>query len=108
MNNIEYQSIVGYGNRLHPIYQAPKMHYGIDIRAEKGTSVKSAITGIAETVLYSKSEAGKYIVINSGNGIKVKIYHLDTLMIKEGEQVVKGQLIGLAGRTGLAIEMQKY
>lgn len=74
-------------------------HKGTDFRALEGTQVMSINKGIVKiSRLYTLS--GNTIVIDHGSGL-VSIYmHLSKLMVKEGDKVESGQLIGLSGKTG--------
>lgn len=74
-------------------------HKGTDFRASEGTQVMSINKGIVKiSRLYTLS--GNTIVIDHGSGL-VSIYmHLSKLIVKEGDKVESGQLIGLGGKTG--------
>ncbi len=88
-------------------------HPGVDIRAPKGTPVRSMANGIVTDVKDDQGGFGKYIVIrhphmpDPGNPQKTTVLHsayahLDTQFVAEGDIVQKGQQIGLVGRTGYA------
>ena len=75
-------------------------HKGIDL----GTGAEEIPTyaAAAGTVTYAGSagSAGNLIVIDHGDGVVTKYMHHSELYVEEGEQVEKGQQIGLSGSTG--------
>ena len=95
----------GYGVRLHPVYRVMRQHYGIDIGASHGASVIASDSGRVITSSYNSSY-GNYIVVYHGtvNGVTMTtLYaHLSSRRVSEGTDVVKGQIIGLVGSTGVS------
>ena len=92
----------GFGWRKHPVYKIPLFHDGIDIVAEKGTNIYSSACGKAKKVKYSRFNYGNHVLINHENGFETLYAHLSQIFIHEGEYIVKGQLIGTVGNTGLS------
>ena len=75
-------------------------HYGIDIAAKKGTKIKSAATGIvtmAEDDLYY---TGGTIIMDHGHGISTIYSHLENVIVKVGDKINQGDIIGTVGSTG--------
>ncbi len=89
----------GWGWRIHPIDKVSKFHYGMDFTAATGTNIYVTGNGVVERV-YSSSTYGKAIVINHGYNYKTLYAHLSGFNVKEGERVVRGQVIGFVGNTG--------
>lgn len=89
----------GFGKKLDPIYKTPKMHDGIDIAANIGTEIYATANG---TIEYTGDmrEHGKHIIIDHKNGYKTLYAHLSEYMVKRGQKVKRGDLIGLVGNTG--------
>lgn len=73
-------------------------HKGIDIAANKGTKIKSAIDGEVK-VAEENSEYGKFIKIVNGDVMTVYA-HCSALKVKVGDKVKIGQTIALVGSTG--------
>lgn len=79
---------------------APKFHVGLDIGANTGTDIVSAMDGVA-TLVSTTGDYGKHIKITSGN--LVTLYaHCSKLNIKEGQKIKKGEKIAEVGETGNA------
>lgn len=77
-----------------------KSHWGIDLAANKGTPIYSSHHG---TVAYSGREFkgyGKMLLIEGENGWATIYAHFDKILVKEGQKVRQGDMIGLMGKTG--------
>ena len=76
-------------------------HLGLDFRVPSGTPVAAMNDG---TVLLARPLyfEGNFIVIDHGQGLLTLYLHLAEFKVKEGDQVKRGQLIGLSGGTGRA------
>ena len=75
-------------------------HYGIDIAAKQGTKIKSSGTGIvtmAEDDLYY---TGGTIIMDHGHGISTIYSHLEKVMVRVGDKINQGDIIGTVGSTG--------
>jgi murein DD-endopeptidase MepM/ murein hydrolase activator NlpD len=90
----------GYGNRIHPVYKTKKMHWGMDFSAPKGTEVYATGDGKVEKVKRSKRGYGNQVRINHSYGYKTFYAHLDKYIVKKGQFVKRGDLIGYVGSTG--------
>ena len=88
-----------FGYRIHPIYGYRKMHNGVDLAAPKGTPIKAAKAGTVVAASYGSS-AGYYVQINHGDGFQSKYLHMTHYIVKSGQYVTQGQVIGYVGSTG--------
>ena len=104
IDSIQNHLIIGFGQKIHPIYKIQKFHNGIDIQAEKGTPVKATLSGQVEIAKESQSGHGKHVILKSNDNVKVIFAHLDSIYVKTGEYVNKGDIIGKVGNTGLSIK----
>ncbi len=88
-----------FGKRKDPFNKRKALHTGIDFRGKRGDKVYATADG---TVIkaFNNGGYGKYISINHGNGYITNFAHLEAYLVKKGEQVKRGQLIGLVGNTG--------
>jgi len=90
-------------HRFHPILHRMKAHLGIDYAAPVGTPVWATAGGkVVEAGM--KSGSGNTIVINHGNGLLTRYYHLSRFAngLKSGKQVQQKEVIGYVGTTGLS------
>ncbi len=81
---------------------------GIDIAVPLGTPVKAAENGV---VAYSGDELkgyGNLVLVRHANNWVSAYAHNDEILVKRGEQVRRGQVIGKAGRTGQASQPQLH
>jgi murein DD-endopeptidase MepM/ murein hydrolase activator NlpD len=76
-------------------------HQGLDFRVPGGTSVAAVNRGrviLARALFFE----GNCVVIDHGQGLLTLYLHLSKFLVKEGDDVDKGQPIGLSGGTGRA------
>jgi len=90
----------GFGYRIHPIYKTKKMHSGVDLAAPLGTKVHATGNGIVILANLSRGGYGKRILIDHGYGYKTLYGHLSKILVKSGQKVKRGDLIGEVGSTG--------
>ncbi len=76
-------------------------HQGLDFRVPTGTPVAAVNSGtvLLARMLYFE---GNCVVIDHGQGLLTLYLHLSEMRVKEGDDVAKGQEIGLSGGTGRA------
>ncbi len=76
-------------------------HDGIDLSAELGTEILATSPGIIKTTGFSEQD-GNYIIIDHGYGIESLYAHCSELLVKEGDEVMQGDVIAKVGATGNA------
>lgn len=77
-------------------------HNGVDIAADQGTPVKAMGDGRVAVAHQGMLLSGKTLLIDHGHGLTSVYIHLDSLAVKEGQRVAKGQAVGTVGKTGRA------
>ena len=78
---------------------AKNPHSGVDVAAEEGQEVKApnyAIVAMVDNQFFS----GNSVILDHGQGIYTMFFHLSRVLVHEGQQVTKGEVIGLVGSTG--------
>jgi len=76
-------------------------HTGMDIDGEGGEPVRAANAGIV-ALAEELSVRGNAVILDHGSGIFSGYWHLAELLVEPGDSVVKGQIIGHLGSTGLS------
>jgi len=74
-------------------------HYGIDIAAARGTPVTAPADGRV-TLVRDLYFSGWTVLVTHGMGLNAAFLHLDSVAVKEGEEVARGQMIGTVGSSG--------
>ncbi|PID28017.1 MAG: hypothetical protein CSB55_06670 [Candidatus Cloacimonadota bacterium] len=88
-----------FGWRRHPVTGKRSFHRGLDIANERGTPIYASADGVVKAT-GRKKLFGKYITIEHGYGYATKYAHLHKFLVKKGDKVKKGQIIGQMGNTG--------
>jgi murein DD-endopeptidase MepM/ murein hydrolase activator NlpD len=88
-----------FGYRVDPITKAIRMHEGVDIGAPTGTPIYASADGI---VVYNGWNMGYGLVvdIDHGYGFVSRYAHCNSILVKSGEIVKRGQVIATVGATG--------
>ncbi len=88
-----------FGWRIHPITGNRRFHAGTDIGAAMGTPVLAAYTGKVEIADWVGGY-GMTIILNHGNNQQTLYGHLSEILVRPGEKIEKGMVIGRVGSTG--------
>lgn len=97
-DNMWISSYFGYRN--DPFLKLKKRHKGIDFVAPKNTEIYATADGEIKITKESHRGYGKEIIISHKFGYSSRYAHLNKILVKEGDKVKRGQLIGLMGNTG--------
>lgn len=90
-----------FGTRVHPVYGDVRRHNGIDIAVPQGTPVRASADGLVRFAGW-QGGFGLLVVIDHGGGIMTFYGHNSELRVKAGDKVSQGDVIALAGSTGLS------
>lgn len=104
--------------RIYPVSQAHDTGshkyndtYAWDFRMPEGTPVVAAHDGIVRLARGDSTEGGcdekfapmaNYVVVSHGDGLESQYLHFSAVVVKPGEHVKQGQLLGFSGETGWA------
>ena len=90
----------GFGYRTDPKTGKPKeFHNGIDLVVPVGTQIKSPMAGVVFSIS-TTGDGGNQIILQHTNGYKTGYAHLSKIMVKKGDKIKQGDIIGLSGNTG--------
>ncbi len=90
----------GYGYRSDPFTKARKFHKGMDFTAPRGTPVYATGNGVVKRADRRASGYGRHVRIDHGFGYVSLYAHLYKYVVKKGQKVKRGDLIGFVGSTG--------
>ena len=88
-----------FGYRNDPIDNVKRFHHGQDITVKSGSPVFAPADGEVKRAYYVGG-FGNHIKIDHGLGYTTLFAHLSKLNVKHGQQVKRGDIIGLSGNTG--------
>ena len=88
-----------FGYRKSPFTGKKEFHSGLDISNKSGTKIVATANG---RVSYAarKMYIGNMVMIDHGHGRVTKYGHMKKLLVKPGQKVKRGDVIGLVGNTG--------
>ncbi len=97
-----YLSITsGYGVRTHPITGNRQFHNAVDIDGRRGDRIVAAAAGEVIEADW-KGALGQCVIIRHKYGYETTYGHLDTIGVKVGQRLEKGEFLGTMGSTGRA------
>ncbi len=90
-----------FGWRMHPLLGFMKMHKGLDIGAPYGSPVHAMVDG---TVSFAGRAGGygNFIKVDHVGNLVSGYGHLSRIVVRHGEHVERGEVIGYVGSTGLS------
>lgn len=88
-----------YGYRIHPITGRRHLHKGVDLAGKRGDPIFATADGV---VMSTKPQGalGQCIKIKHKYRYETLYGHLDGILVKKGQKVKKGEIIGTMGITG--------
>lgn len=99
INIKDFSMSSGYGYRVDPVYGTTRFHAGLDFAASMGTEVYATADGVVD-VADRRSGYGNCIDISHGYNYLTRYAHLSEILVRPGQQVKRGDLIGKVGSTG--------
>jgi murein DD-endopeptidase MepM/ murein hydrolase activator NlpD len=91
----------GFGPRISPFTEKPTWHDGLDIGAAANAPVQAPAQGRVTSVGFDP-KLGHMVKLDHGFGIETLYGHLAKPLVKEGQRVKRGDVVGLVGSSGLA------
>ena len=90
----------GYGTRTDPFRGGAARHQGIDLAAPVGTPIYATADGTISEAGYNSGGYGNLIKVDHGRGIETRYGHLSAVLVRPGQRITRGQVIGRMGSTG--------
>jgi murein DD-endopeptidase MepM/ murein hydrolase activator NlpD len=97
VGEVEFTS--GFGVRSDPFLGRPAMHTGLDFRAATGDPIRATANGKVSTAGWAGGY-GQMVEVDHGNGLATRYGHMSKILVKVGDVIKIGQVIGLVGSTG--------
>ena len=91
----------GFGPRISPFTEKPGWHDGLDIGAAPNSPVQAPAQGRVILTAFDP-KLGNIVKLDHGFGIETLYGHLAKALVKEGQRVNRGDVVGLVGSTGLS------
>jgi len=77
-------------------------HYGLDFAADEGTKIKAMLDGTVTLVEPDLFYTGGTLIFDHGHGISTLYMHMKKVLVKKGQKVKQGDVIGTVGSSGRA------
>jgi len=90
-----------FGPRVSPFTGRPALHDGLDVGAGPNTPVQAPASGRVTAVGFNE-KLGNIVRLDHGYGIQTLYGHMAKYLVKNGQRVKRGDVIGLVGSTGLS------
>lgn len=91
----------GFGPRISPFTEKPAWHDGLDIGAPPNAPVQAPAQGRVTAIGFDP-KLGNIVRLDHGFGVETLYGHLAKSLVKEGQRVNRGDVVGLVGSSGLA------
>jgi murein DD-endopeptidase MepM/ murein hydrolase activator NlpD len=88
-------------SRFHPVQHRWKAHKGTDYAAPTGTPISTTAAGIVEKTGYTAGN-GNYVKVKHNGTYSTQYLHMSKILVRRGQHVNQGDVIGRVGSTGLA------
>lgn len=89
----------GFGERMDPFTGHQSIHEGVDIAARFGGPIYAMAEGVV-SFAGEKSGYGQIVQITHASGLVTRYAHCSSVLVKEGDKVLRGQEIARVGTTG--------
>ena len=101
INPLENAIVTGVYGSQRILNGKPKWpHYGIDFAAKEGTEIKAMLDGVVTLVEPDLFYTGGTLIFDHGHGISTLYMHMEKILVKKGQKVKQGDIIGTVGSTG--------
>lgn len=87
--------------RFHPVQMTWKAHKGTDYAAPHGTPIKTTASGVVEKTGFTTGN-GNYVKVKHNGTYSTQYLHMSKILVRQGQSVTQGEVIGKVGSTGLA------
>jgi murein DD-endopeptidase MepM/ murein hydrolase activator NlpD len=89
-----------YGERSDPFTGGRARHMGIDLSGPVGTPIYATADGVVSDAGWNSGGYGNLIKLDHGRGVETRYAHLSSIVVRAGQTIKRGQMIGKMGSTG--------
>lgn len=89
-----------YGYRKDPFTKQRAPHHGIDLAGPYGLEIHCTGDGVVKLAHINRHGYGKEVVVDHGFGFSTRYAHLDEILVKPGQKLKRGQVLGTMGNSG--------
>lgn len=87
--------------RFHPVQRIWKAHNGTDYAAPTGTPIMTTASGVVVNTGYTAGN-GNFVKVKHNGTYETQYLHMSKILVRKGQRVNQGDIIGRVGSTGLA------
>ncbi len=91
----------GFGPRVSPFTGQMAIHDGLDIGAPPNAPIYAPAGGQVAAAGFD-AKMGNVVALDHGYGIETQFGHMSKILVKQGQKVKRGDVVGLIGSTGLS------
>ena len=88
------------GGYISDPFLSDRNHKGMDIAASTGTEIYAAADGVVVSAGWNSGGYGYFVQLGHVDGYQTVYGHMSAVLVTEGQEVSRGQLIGEIGSTG--------
>ncbi|WP_417911278.1 M23 family metallopeptidase [Candidatus Electronema sp. PJ] len=89
-----------FGSRLDPFNNQLAFHAGIDFKGSIGDNVTTTADGVVKESGWDSGGYGNYVIVRHGGGYATLFGHLSKVLVKKGDTLNRGDVVGLMGNSG--------
>lgn len=89
-----------FGYRSDPLLGYQKRHTGMDFACPPGNPIYATGDGVVIKVAHERKGYGNHVEIDHGFGYKTRYAHMSEIAVEQGQNVTRGDYLGLSGRSG--------
>ena len=91
-----------YGSQRYYNGEPRSPHYGVDVAVPAGTAVLAPAPGVVTLAQTDLFFSGGTIILDHGFGLSSSFLHLSKVLVKVGQEIQRGDVVGEVGATGRA------
>jgi murein DD-endopeptidase MepM/ murein hydrolase activator NlpD len=91
-----------FGMRSDPFTGEPRFHAGIDLAAPRGSQIRAIADGEVVYSGWRRGGSGRVVEVRHADGLVTSYAHAERTLVRAGQHVVAGAVLGTVGSSGRA------